>query len=68
MLPISRSWPGTSTKSIASPTRALVRLRSGPDRVLARIVDDEVVFDFRTVEPFEDGLIARRIGELATGR
>jgi len=68
------SLPGQTLPSsgvavrVASPTRALVRLRSGPDRVLARIVDDEVVFDFRTVEPFEDGLIARRIGELATGR
>jgi hypothetical protein len=31
-------------------------------------VDDEVAFDLRTVEPFEDGLIARWIGELAAGR
>jgi L-seryl-tRNA(Ser) seleniumtransferase len=68
------SLPGQTLPSagvavrVASPTRALARLRSGPDRVLARIVDDEVAFDLRTVEPFEDGLIARRIGELAAGR
>jgi L-seryl-tRNA(Ser) seleniumtransferase len=68
------SLPGQTLRSVgvavrvASPTRALARLRSGPDRVLARIVDDEVAFDLRTVEPFEDGLIARRIGEIAAGR
>jgi L-seryl-tRNA(Ser) seleniumtransferase len=49
---------------VASPTRALARLRAGPDRILARIVDDTVAFDLRTVEPFEDAAIARRIAEI----
>jgi L-seryl-tRNA(Ser) seleniumtransferase len=68
------SLPGQTLSSagvvvrVAAPTRALARLRSGPDRVLARIVDDEIAFDLRTVEPFDDGLVARRIGELAAGR
>jgi L-seryl-tRNA(Ser) seleniumtransferase len=46
---------------VASPTRALAALREGPDRILARIIDDAVAFDLRTVEPFDDGVIARRI-------
>jgi L-seryl-tRNA(Ser) seleniumtransferase len=49
---------------VASPTRALATLRGGPDRILARIVDDAVAFDLRTVEPFEDGVIGRRIVEI----
>ncbi len=48
----------------ASPTRAAAALRRVPDRILARIVDDALVFDLRTVPPFEDGTIARRIADL----
>jgi L-seryl-tRNA(Ser) seleniumtransferase len=48
----------------ASPTRAAAALRRGPDRILARIVDDALVFDLRTVPPFEDGTIARRIADV----
>jgi L-seryl-tRNA(Ser) seleniumtransferase len=49
---------------VPSPTRALATLRAAPDRILARIVDDAVAFDLRTVTPFDDGVIARRIVEL----
>jgi L-seryl-tRNA(Ser) seleniumtransferase len=65
------SLPGQTLPSVgvsirvASPSRALATLRGGPDRVLARIVDDAVVFDLRTVAPFDDATIARRIAELA---
>ena len=59
-----------SASPCGSPRRPAPSPGCGPGRiaVLARIVDDEVAFDLRTVEPFEDGLIARRIGELAAGR
>jgi L-seryl-tRNA(Ser) seleniumtransferase len=53
---------------VRSPTRAAAALRAGPDRILARIVDDAVVFDLRTVPSFEDGTIARRIAGLEAGR
>jgi L-seryl-tRNA(Ser) seleniumtransferase len=50
--------------AVKSAARAAARLRRGPDRILARIVDDAIVFDLRTVSPGADGDIARRIGEL----
>jgi L-seryl-tRNA(Ser) seleniumtransferase len=50
---------------VRSASRALATLRRGPDRILARIVDDRIVFDLRTVPPFHDGILARRAGELA---
>ncbi len=40
-------------------------LRRGEPSILARIVDDDVVLDLRTVDPEHDAVIARRIGELA---
>jgi L-seryl-tRNA(Ser) seleniumtransferase len=52
----------------SSPARAAAVLRAGPDRVLARIVDGGVVFDLRTVAPFEDGTIARRIADVPPPR
>ncbi|HUQ79292.1 MAG TPA: L-seryl-tRNA(Sec) selenium transferase [Patescibacteria group bacterium] len=52
----------------ASPSRATSTLRAGPDRILARIAADAIVFDLRTVRPFDDATIARRIGELARPR
>jgi len=64
------SLPGQVLPSIGvavrvpSPTRALAALRGGPDRILARIIDDAVAFDLRTVQPFDDGVIVRRIAEL----
>ena len=51
--------------SVPAPTRALAALRRGPNRILARIVDDAVAFDLRTVDLLADGVIAQRIGELA---
>ena len=65
------SLPGQTLPSVGlavdvpSPDGALAALRRGPDRILARIVDDRVAFDLRTVAPVDDGTIARRIGQLA---
>ena len=53
---------------VASAARAAATLRAGPDRILARIIDDAIVFDLRTVASFHDGTIVRRIGELAAPR
>ncbi len=50
--------------AVASPTRAAALLRRGPDRILARVEDGEVVFDLRTVPRVHDGTIARRIGDI----
>jgi L-seryl-tRNA(Ser) seleniumtransferase len=49
---------------VASATRSAALLRAGPDRILARIVDDALALDLRTVAPFDDGTIARRIADL----
>jgi L-seryl-tRNA(Ser) seleniumtransferase len=57
------SW-GVAVPS-TSPTRDAARLRGEPDRILARIADDAIVFDLRTVRPFEDAIVARRIAELS---
>lgn len=68
------SLPGQTLPSFgvsvpaASPTRAAGLLRRGPDRILARIVDDAVVFDLRTVPRYEDGTIARRIADVPPPR
>jgi L-seryl-tRNA(Ser) seleniumtransferase len=68
------SLPGQTLPSFGisvpagSPSRAAARLRAGPDRILARIVDDAIVFDLRTVRPLDDGTIVRRIGELVATR
>ncbi len=65
------SLPGQTLPSagvrvvVSSPTRAAKNLRSSDrDRILARIVDDGLVFDLRTVPPFQDGTIAARIRTL----
>lgn len=52
----------------ASPSRAAAVLRQGPNRILARIVDDAVVFDLRTVPAFADGVIVRRIAVVTPPR
>jgi L-seryl-tRNA(Ser) seleniumtransferase len=57
------SW-GVSVP-FASATDAAAALRLGDPPILARIVDDAVLFDLRTVGPGADGDIVRRIGELA---
>jgi L-seryl-tRNA(Ser) seleniumtransferase len=51
-----------------SPARAAAALRRGPDRILARVEDGEIVFDLRTVPRFHDETIARRIGDIARPR
>jgi L-seryl-tRNA(Ser) seleniumtransferase len=53
---------------VASATRAAALLRRGPDRILARIVDDAIAFDLRTVSPFDDATLARRISDLPAPR
>ena len=53
---------------VRAADRAAAVLRRGPDRILARVGDGEVVFDLRTVPEHQDGVIARRIGELAAPR
>jgi L-seryl-tRNA(Ser) seleniumtransferase len=68
------SW-GVAVR-VPSATRATAALRRGSvsdgaaltDRVLARILDDAIVFDLRTVTPFDDGTIARRIAGLPSRR
>jgi L-seryl-tRNA(Ser) seleniumtransferase len=67
------SLPGQTLPSagvrveVRSPATAARRLRAEPDRILVRTIDDAIVFDLRTCEPFADGIIARRICELAAG-
>jgi L-seryl-tRNA(Ser) seleniumtransferase len=67
------SLPGQTLPSVgvavrvASPTRAASRLRQPPHRILARLVDDAIVFDLRTVPRFHDGTIAARIREVSSG-
>ena len=68
------SLPGQTVPSwgikvpFRSATDAAAALRLGDPSILARVSDDAVVFDLRTVGPGADGDIVRRIGELsATG-
>ncbi len=51
-----------------SPDRAARALRTGPDRILARIVGGSVVLDLRTVDPVDDPVIARRLIAVAPPR
>ena len=53
---------------VGSPAAAAARLRRGPDRILARVSDDELLFDLRTVSRVDDATLARRIGEVASAR
>lgn len=54
--------------SVPSATRAAATLRRATPRILARIEDDELVFDLRTVERMADGDLASAIARLAAGR
>ena len=62
------SLPGQTLPSagvrveVRSPAAAARRLRAEPDRILARTIDDAIVFDLRTCEPLADGIIARQRG------
>lgn len=55
------------TVPFRSPTEASGALRTGQPPILARVVDDAVVFDLRTVSQGQDGEIVRRIGEVTAG-
>jgi L-seryl-tRNA(Ser) seleniumtransferase len=65
------SLPGQSVPSwglrlaVAPAVDAATALRQGEPPILARIVDDAVVLDLRTVDPGQDAYLAGRIGELA---
>lgn len=65
------SLPGQTLDSWAvsvpfgSVENAAKELRLGEPPIVARIVDDAVLFDLRTVDLGDDGIIVRRIGELA---
>jgi D-glucosaminate-6-phosphate ammonia-lyase len=43
-------------------------LAAGAPRILCSRIDDSLVFAVETIEPDQDGLVARRIRELATAR
>ena len=68
------SLPGQTVRSfgvrvaVRSPSAAARDLRTKPDRVLVRIVDDALVFDLRTVAPFEDATIVDRVQGLRGAR
>jgi hypothetical protein len=49
-----------------SPNDAAAALRAGDPSILARTIDDRVVFDLRTVPESRDADIARRIGEIVS--
>ncbi len=51
--------------SVASPARAAAALRRGSPRILARVEDDELVFDLRTVARIDDGDVVRAIVDIA---
>jgi L-seryl-tRNA(Ser) seleniumtransferase len=67
------SMPGQTLPSfgvsvtVRSPSSAARELRTKPERILARIVEDALVFDLRTVAPFEDGQIVARVQGLRPG-
>ena len=68
------SLPGQTLPSfglavrVASPSRSAAKLRTSPDRIVARIEDGTIVFDLRTVPRFDDGTIARAIAEISAPR
>jgi L-seryl-tRNA(Ser) seleniumtransferase len=72
----SGSAPGTTLPTVlvalvgeGVPTDALeARLRTLDPPVIARIEHDHVLFDLRTVQPWEDGILAEKIPELMAGR
>jgi L-seryl-tRNA(Ser) seleniumtransferase len=68
------SLPGQTLRSfgvkleVRSPAVAARVLRTKPHRILSRTVDDALVFDLRTVAPFEDATILGRVQGLRAGR
>jgi L-seryl-tRNA(Ser) seleniumtransferase len=63
---IATSLIGISTHGF-SANDAIVRLRQCAIPVVARIVEDKVILDLRTVPPGEDELLARQVIEAFTG-
>jgi L-seryl-tRNA(Ser) seleniumtransferase len=51
-----------------APDRLLARLRAGDPPVVARIEEDRVVLDPRTVMPWEDELVVRAVAAAVGGR
>lgn len=64
------SLPGQTLPSwgvvlaVASADSAAAELRSGPDRILARIENGRLVCDLRTVDPAHDAVVERRLTAL----
>jgi L-seryl-tRNA(Ser) seleniumtransferase len=44
-----------------SPDQLVARLRRGDPPIIARIMNDQVIIDLRTVQPSEDGILAQMI-------
>jgi L-seryl-tRNA(Ser) seleniumtransferase len=69
------SLPGQTLPSfgvslrVASPALAARALRTAAEPILARVEDDELRFDLRTVSRIDDGAIAKAIrGRIAEDR
>jgi L-seryl-tRNA(Ser) seleniumtransferase len=68
------SLPGTGLKTFVvsvsppglSANEAIVRLRQCAIPVIARIVEDKVILDLRTVQPGEDEILAHQVIEALT--
>jgi L-seryl-tRNA(Ser) seleniumtransferase len=50
-----------------SPDQIIARLRSGEIPIIARIAEDKVIMDLRTVQPSEDEILARQVVEALAG-
>jgi L-seryl-tRNA(Ser) seleniumtransferase len=69
------SLPGTGLETFLvaisphgfSADEAIMRLRQCAIPVIARIVEDKVILDLRTVPPDEDELLARQVIDAFTG-
>lgn len=60
------SW-GVAIRA-TDPSRAAAVLRRGPDRILARVAEGALVLDLRTVTPFDDPTLVRRLADLPRPR
>jgi L-seryl-tRNA(Ser) seleniumtransferase len=50
-----------------SPDEIIARLRNAEIPIIARIAEDKVIVDLRTVQPSEDETLARQIVEALAG-
>jgi L-seryl-tRNA(Ser) seleniumtransferase len=55
------------TSTLGSPDEIMARLRQGEVPIIARIMNDKVIIDLRTVQPSEDEILARMIVEALAG-